>query len=144
MSSKAWKALSIFGCALGAALFVVSLVGGCNGTIETSSGLIPMKCHWTFVAIACIAPVTLVGFLLAAWSRTKDARRIALVMTAATLLVITLLPTPLGIGICANAEMGCKLSAAISWGIDAVAFIVVIVLWAKADPQAASKPKKTL
>lgn len=145
MGSTAWKALCAIEAILFAAMCGVAIFGGCDGVVELASGsATPMKCHWTFVAEAFVAPAGIVAALLACFARTLEGRRIAAVMALAVLVVVALLPSPVGIGICPSAEMGCKLSAAITWVLAAAASIVALVLCLKADPDQAQKPKRSL
>jgi hypothetical protein len=68
---------------------------------------IPMKCHWTGVAVlgAAIPLVAVGGFL--AFSRRKETRRVLSLLGVLLGVIVILLPTRL-IGVCANAAMLCN------------------------------------
>ena len=145
MKPVVWKALSALLIVLFAILFVVGLVGGCGGMVETATGSqVPMKCHWAFLAVSYVAPLGAIAGLLALMSSQQMARRVVCIMGKAVALVIGLLPSPLGIGACANAEMSCNTSALVASIVSVVAFVLALVLCIKADPQATEKPKRSL
>ena len=144
MKASVWKML----CALGCALFVVPLVlgftGACSGMLECATGAVPMKCHWAFRAEVLLAPLGIVAMLLGLYARTKEGRRIAVGLSALVAVASALMLTPLGIGICASAEMSCNGSAMALWAACAALVVLDAVLLAKADPNAVAKPKRGL
>lgn len=144
MRESVWKALCALGCAVLVVPFVLGFTGACDGMLECASGQVPMRCHWAFRAQVLVVPVGMVATLLALYARTREGRRIAIALAALVALASILLLTPLGIGVCANSQMGCDVSAMVLWAACAVAFVLDVVLFAKADPEAAAKPKRTL
>lgn len=145
MKSSAWKILSAVPLACAAIGIIVSIAnGGCAAMIECTSGMVPMKCHWTFTAVPYIlaaAAVTSIGALLA---KTTEGRRMAALGTIATFAVAALIATPAGIGICAKAGMTCWATAYVVWAACAIAIIAAIIQMVKADPEAANAPKMKL
>lgn len=145
MSPTIWKVLSGLLIVAFAALFIVGLVGDCGGMLETTAGgLVPMKCHWAFLAECYVAPLGALAAFFALLSRHVAARRVSATMAAATAIVAVLLLSPLGIGVCANAEMQCNASAIVAEVVGAAAFVLALVMALTADPSAASKPKRSI
>lgn len=146
MGSTAWKALGLALAALFVVIFGVALgLGGCPGTIETAvGGAVPMKCHWAFLAVAWTSPLGVIAGLLACFGRTCEGRRVACILAMAVAAVVAGLPSPLGVGICSAADMGCQLTAILVWAFAALAFVASALLALKADPAAAAKPKRSL
>lgn len=145
MKPAVWKALSALLIAAFVALFAIGLTGGCSGMIETAAGgQVPMKCHWAFLATSYVAAIGAIAGLLALFTSQLMARRVACIMAMAAAVVAGLLPSPLGIGVCASAEMSCNASALAAFIASAIAFAIALVLCIKADPQAADKPKRSL
>ena len=146
MKKQAWMILSAL--ALVGMIAVVgasTLMGGCTSTIETAAGgTVPMKCHWTFIATKFIGIIGIVSCILALANSTKEGRRTAAVVTAVTALVIILVTSPVGIGLCANADMHCHQTALVVWIASGVSLVAAAVQAIKADPAAAERPKMKL
>lgn len=114
-------------------------------SIETAAGgTVPMKCHWTFIATSFVAIIGIVTALLALIDSTKEGRRTAAIATAVSTLVVILLTSPLGIGLCGNADMHCHQTALVVWIASGISLIAAIIQIAKADPNAATLPKRGL
>lgn len=124
---------------------IASLVsGGCAAMLECTSGMVPMKCHWTFTAVPFalgIGAVTSVGALLA---KTTEGRRMAALGTLAASAAAALIVSPVGIGICAKAGMECHTAAYVIWAVCAISIVAAIAQMAKANPEAANAPKMKL
>lgn len=144
MRESAWKALCAVVCAVLVVPFVLGFVGACDGVLECASGPVPMRCHWAFRVQVLLVPVVIVASLLALYARTREGRRIAVALSALLAVAAALMLTPLGIGVCPGAEMGCDISALVLWTACAVAVALDAVLFTKADPDAAAKPKRML
>lgn len=145
MKPMAWKVLSALLIVAFVALLAIGLVGGCGGMVETAAGgQVPMRCHWAFLAVSYVAALGVVAGLLALVSPQLMARRVACIMAMAAAIVTGLLPSPLGIGVCASPDMSCTTSAPVAFVVSAIAFAISLAMCIKADPQAADKPKRTL
>lgn len=144
MGTNTWKIIGAIEVAALACLTIWSAVsGGCSTPVELAGGgSAPMKCFWTFRAAAAVGAVGTVSALLALISKTKEGRRFCTIGAIAAAIVAMLLPTPGVIGLCAMPEMHCHTTALGVWIVGAIAIVVGIVLAAKADPTAASKPKR--
>lgn len=146
MKQGSWRVVAAVQVACMVAMAVsCAAVGGCGTPIETAAGgTVPMKCAWTFVADTFVAIAGVIAGVLTFASSEKQSRRVA----AATVLVIAataaLIASPAGIGICANAEMHCHITAYVLWVLCAVSGIIALVQLAKADPAEAAKPKMKL
>lgn len=146
MSKTSWTVICIVGAVAMAAIAVVSgVLGGCSTAVELANGSsMPMKCHWTFVADAFVGVAGAVIALTAITCKEQTGRRamgVALVMCA---LVAACLPTSLGVGLCANAEMHCHMTAAIVWVLCAVSAVVGIMQIVKSEPRDSELPKRSL
>ena len=146
MNSNAWKIVSAIEVVALLALTIWAAVsGGCTTQVELASGnSMPMKCFWTFRAVPFVGAVGTVAALLALFAKTLEGRRFSAIVAAVAAIVTMLLPTSFGIGLCANAEMHCHTTALGVWVLGAVAIVLALVQIAKADPEAASKPKLKL
>ncbi len=103
-----------------------------------------MKCHWTFVATSFVGIIGIVTSLLALIDSTKEGRRTAAIATAVSAIVIILLTSPLGIGLCGNADMHCHQTALVVWIASGASLVIAIIQTVKADPNAATLPKMGL
>ena len=143
MNERSWKVL----CAIELVVLVALTAwaassGGCTTQVELASGSsMPMKCFWTFRAATLVAGVGAISSLLALAAKTPEGRRFSVIATAVATIAAMLLPTPLAIGLCANSEMHCHVTALGVWVLGVIALVVALVQFAKADPSAASKPK---
>ena len=146
MSNTAWKVISAVEVVALAALTIWAAVsGGCTTQVELASGAgMPMKCFWTFKAVPVVGAVGVVSALLALFAKTREGRRFCSVVTACAAIAAMLVPTSLVIGLCANPEMHCHTTALGVWVIGAIGVVVAIVQVAKADPDAAERPKMAL
>ena len=148
MKDSTWRIL----CVLSALLFVCAIVisavmGGCDTLIQTSSGSeMPMKCHWTFIATKYIAVIGVIASAAMTGFYEKYARRQVSAINLVTIIVMALLTTPLGIGICAKQEMHCHTTQLVLLCILGVILILSIVMIAKAEykEEEPEKPKKTV
>lgn len=146
MGKRTWIALSAV--ALAGMLAVVgasTFMGGCSMAIETAAGAtVPMKCHWTFIATSFVGIIGIVTSVLALIGSSKEGRRTAAITTAVSALVVIALTSPLGIGLCGNADMHCHQTALVVWIACGISLIAAIVQIVKADPNAATLPKRGL
>ena len=146
MNRTAWRIVSsIELVALIALTAWAAISGGCTTQVELASGMtMPMKCFWTFKAVPFVGAIGIVSALLALTSNTREGRRFCAIVSALVAIVAMVLPTSAGIGLCANAEMHCHATALGVWVLGAIAIVLAIAQIAKADPEAADKPKMKL
>ncbi|MDO4289656.1 MAG: DUF4418 family protein [Eggerthellaceae bacterium] len=145
MKAGVWKALGAVSVLCMIAVVAVSAVmGGCDKMIECTSGMMPMKCHWTFVAATFVGVAGVVSAIAALAAKTAEGRRVAALMTIVVGAIIAVLPMDFAIGLCGNAEMECHHTALVVWIAVAVAVVVALVQVAKANPADAEKPKLKL
>ncbi len=146
MKQGAWITVGVLTLVCMAVVIVVSgVMGGCDHMLETTTaGEVPMKCHWTFVAAAYTGIIGLASAAISIGVKNTAARRTAAFITILTCVIVALYPTDLAIGLCANAEMHCHLTAYIVWITLAIAVILSIVQIVKANPADAEKPKMKL
>ena len=146
MSATAWKIVSVVEVAALLALVVWAAVsGGCATQLELANGnSMPMKCFWTFKAVPFAGAIGVVSALLSLFAKTLEGRRFTAAVSAVAAIAAMLLPTSFAIGLCANAEMHCHATALGVWVLGAIALVLAIVQMAKADPEAANRPKMTL
>lgn len=122
-----------------------AFMGGCSKPVETAAGgIVPMKCHWTFVATTFVGIIGVVTTLLALAGTTKEGRRFAGIVSIAVAVVAVLLTTPAGIGLCGSADMHCHQTALILWIAAGLALVAGVVQVVKADPKSAELPKMKL
>lgn len=146
MSKRTWTVLVAVGITAAVAVAVAAQVmGGCEECLHTDTGMcVPMKCHWTFRAVTLLEVVAAYSYAGLLTTGAKVARRWTsasmIVAQAATLYAIH---TPY-MGICANLDMHCHLTARVCTVFALVAVVAAAVTYAKADPDAASLPKRGL
>ncbi len=146
MAKNIWRALSICICILMivAGVFAIGNINICPMIDTQAGGQVPMKCHWTFVAVSWISVIGIATSLVSIISNTKDARRNISVISVVVYIVMIALLTPAGIGVCAHDGSACH-GPAIAIGIAAgLAAIISIVMYFKCDPEIASRPIRTL
>ena len=146
MNATAWKIVSAIEVIVLLALTIWAAVsGGCSTQLELANGnSMPMKCFWTFKAAPFAGAIGVVTALLALFAKTCEGRRFTSIASAFAAIVAMVLPTSFAIGLCANAEMHCHTTALGVWVLGAIAIVLAIVQIAKADPEAAERPKMTL
>lgn len=146
MDGRVWRLLGTVQLLFMAAIFAVcALLGGCDSQVELASGAATyMKCHWTFVACSVFAVAGFVIALVAQTAKEAQARRFLAVALIAVFAAIAYLPTPLGVGICASADMACHLAGYLTWGLCAAGIILALIQAVKADPASAERPKMQL
>lgn len=145
MSLKAFKILGVAGAVVAAtAALVAAFSGGCTSCIETASGVcVPMKCHWAMIAVTLIEVVAAFDFLGLAFVKCKIGRR-WLAAACALCQVLAVVCLYGLIGLCGAAEMHCHATALAVSVLAAISVVLCIVAAAKADPKAASLPKRGL
>lgn len=146
MSDKAWRLVSSIVFIAFVALFFVSyLMGGCQTTVETASGSqMHMRCYYAFIAESTISVLGIVIAIILSNALKRQVRRSIIIILWALIAIMFLLPSSLGIGICASAEMHCHMTRWVVYGILIAVALVSIVLFAKAedDPLKINAPKK--
>ena len=92
-------------------LLIAVIMGGCSTPVELASGsTMPMKCHWTFVAVAS---VSVIGIVLSACilifrdRKTTEALTVGLVFT---MIIIGFLMSNYGIGVCTHSDAHCRIT----------------------------------
>lgn len=99
------------------------LFGGCEGMIETAQGgEVPMKCHWTHIAAGWIALVPIACGIGGLFVKDKAGRRALAVAAAAGAICLFVIPSNMGIGVCAMKEMSCHTMAG---GLKVAAFCLM-------------------
>ena len=131
------------------AMFLFSLfMGGCTSTVDTASGgSVPMKCHWTFIAVKLVSLVGVTLAALGAISYDTGGKRACLLGIDITNLVILGLMTDFfGIGVYSHEGSPCtttKLCVTLCILVGIIASIVLSNLVRKQD-RAEDIPKKEL
>ena len=146
MKAGRWRLLGAVPIVCTVAVVAVSAaMGGCDSSLELASGgTAPMRCAWTFSATTLVGIAGAAAAAFALVASDVQARRIAAALTLVIAIVLAALPSPVGIGICAGAAMGCRTSAYAVWALSAAAAAFALVQIAKADPAAADRPKMSL
>ena len=145
MKQTTWKIL----CIVAAVLFIAAgvygkLAGACPTMIECTSGQVPMKCHWAYIATAFIGGAGALLALCAAFAKNTDARRLgALSILIAALLFMAIL-SPFGIGVCTHETNPCVGARLVVYAMCIVNIVLAILMAIKANPQEAELPKMKL
>ena len=84
MRKNVWKAAAAAIAVCMLVMVAASLfIEGCTKMLETTAGnMVPMKCHWVFVATAIVGIVGLVGALCSFVCSTKEGRRVSSILVA--------------------------------------------------------------
>lgn len=136
-----------FGVATAVVIAIGALVawamGGCTAQIETAAGgQVPMKCHWTMIAVTLVEAMGAFSALGLAFVKCKVGRRwLACGGLIAQALALVALHTPL-MGLCGDASMHCHETALVVTVLAVVAAVLCIVAAALADPKRADLPKR--
>lgn len=146
MSKKTWTVFGSIVLVIMLAIVVLSVaLGGCTGMLELANGNTTfMKCHWTFVSMTIAASAGALIALCSIFCKTKEARRMGAISVLILLAAVVVLPSPLGIGVCASLDMHCHMTVWATCGLAAVAAFITIAQLIKADPKAAELPKMEL
>ena len=146
MGKTAWSVVCIVAAAVMAGITGVSAaLGGCPTMLELASGnMVPMKCHWTFVACTFIGIIGVATGLAGLLCKEKTGRRAIALSYIVCAAIIACMPTSFAIGLCADATMHCHGTAHIVWALAAVAVVVGVVQLVKADPDKVKLPKQQL
>ena len=146
MSKTVWTVAGIVEVVAAIAIVAIAAaMGGCDHTLETTSGgTCFMKCHWTFVAVSIFGIAGIASSVLALVGKTAEGRRFAAigVIVVAALAIFATLDT--GIGLCGNTAMHCHQTALGVRIASVAAAICAIVQLIKADPNAVDIPKMKL
>ena len=108
-----WKltAAAAMSCSAAAIAFAV-VAGGCDGMIETTQGnQLPMKCHWTMIAAGLVSIIALVCSLMELFVHETAGRRALATVLGMNAVVLFLIPSAYGIGVCAMDGMSCHTMA---------------------------------
>ena len=128
-----------------AVVAIATIMGGCDHTLETTSGgTCFMKCHWTFIAVSIFGVAGIASSVLALFGKTAEGRRFAAigVIVVAALAIFATLDE--GIGLCGTTAMHCHQTALGVRIASVAAAICAIVQLIKADPNAVNIPKMKL
>lgn len=128
---------------IAAAAVAAQAMGGCSADIETAAGAhVPMKCHWTMIAVCLVEIMGAFSALGLAFVKCKVGRRwLAVGGILAQAFVFAALYSPL-MGLCGDTSMHCHSTATVVAVIAAVATVLCVVAIALADPKRASLPKR--
>lgn len=145
MNKTAWTVASVVLAVLLLAFTLVSkLMGGCTTMVECTSGFLPMKCHWTYIAVFSIGIAGTICAVAAIFQKTLAGRRAWALAAGLALLTAICVISPLGIGTCSHADSQCNSTAIVEYLLGGIGIVVSLVMAALADPDWASKPKNTL
>lgn len=146
MKLGAYRALGVLtAVVIAAAAAVAWAMGGCTAQIETAAGgQVPMKCHWTMIAVVMIEALGAFMALGLALVTCKTGRRwLACGGLVAQVLVLVALHTSL-MGLCGDTTMHCHTTALVVTVIAVVAAVLCAVAAALADPKRSELPKRGL
>lgn len=146
MSKTTWTIIGIIETiACIAIIAVAAIMGGCDHTLETTSGgTCFMKCHWTFVAVSIAGIAGIAGSILALLGKTTEGRRFAAIEVLVIAALAIFFTFDAGIGLCGNVAMHCHQTALGVRIASAIMAICAIVQLVKANPDAANIPKMKL
>lgn len=144
MSDKTWKACTAAAAVFAAIAAVVSAVlGGCDAMLECSNGLVPMKCHWCFMAVLVESIAACAVALFGLAQKTTEGRR-AIACAVVVIAVVMLVECYVAIGVCAMSGMECH-TTRVAVTVCAVLMIVACAVgFARAASSDAEKPKMKL
>lgn len=124
--------LSVVAIFVAAAMFaVIKYVAlPCTGLIETAMGKqIPMKCHWTAIAITVVAVV--IAVIAIAGIVTEQFTLSGITIFALATAIFVLVSDSMGIGVCANPEMACHTTIAYAKACAIAEGVIGVVLSTK-------------
>ena len=146
MSKTAWTVAGIVEVVAAIAIVAIAAVmGGCDHTLETTSGgTCFMKCHWTFIAISIFGIAGIASSVLALVGKTAEGRRFAAIGVIVVAVLAIFATLDAGIGLCGNTAMHCHQTALGVRIASVAAAICAIVQLIKANPNAVNIPKMKL
>lgn len=146
MSKTVWTVAGIVEVVAAIAIVAIAAaMGGCDHTLETTSGgTCFMKCHWTFVAVSIFGIAGIASSVLALVGKTAEGRRFAAIGVIVVAVLAIFATLDAGIGLCGNTAMHCHQTALGVRIASVAAAICAIVQLAKADPNAVNIPKMKL
>ncbi|MEA4902228.1 DUF4418 family protein [Desulfitobacterium sp.] len=107
----------------------------CQKLVEMQNGnMSHMKCHYTGQAEVYLGILVLAVSLLLLLSKGGARRYLGLVQAVLGVIVI-LMPTPFGIGICMTATMACHTTAKFLYVLGALLIALGLFMGLKKDPQ---------
>ena len=128
-----------------AVVAIATIMGGCDHTLETTSGgTCFMKCHWTFIAVSIFGIAGIASSVLALFGKTAEGRRFAAIGVIVVAVLAIFATLDAGIGLCGNTAMRCHQTALGVRIASVAAAICAIVQLVKADPNAVNIPKMKL
>ena len=146
MSKTAWTVVGIVEVVAAIAIVAIAAaMGGCDHTLETTSGgTCFMKCHWTFIAVSIFGVAGIASSVLALVGKTAEGRRFAAIGVIVVAVLAIFATLDAGIGLCGNTAMHCHQTALGVRIASVAAAICAIVQLVKADPNAVNIPKMKL
>ena len=146
MSKTVWTVAGIVEVVAAIAIVAIAAaMGGCDHTLETTSGgTCFMKCHWTFVAVSIFGIAGIASSVLALVGKTAEGRRFAAIGVIVVAVLAIFATLDAGIGLCGNTAMHCHQTALGVRIASVAAAICAIVQLVKADPNAVNNPKMKL
>ncbi len=109
-----------------AAVIVSVAMGGCTTQIECVSGSVPMKCHWTFMAVP-FALLPGIGAILCCYGVKDRLGRLACRLVAVLAACSVVCLTGFAIGVCSGEGMHCRTTANIVDGLCLLFLILSLV-----------------
>lgn len=146
MSKTAWTVVGIVEVVAAIAIVAIAAaMGGCDHTLETTSGgTCFMKCHWTFVAVSIFGIAGIASSVLALVGKTAEGRRFAAIGVIVVAVLAIFATLDAGIGLCGNAAMHCHQTALGVRIASVAAATCAIIQLVKADLDAVNIPKMKL
>lgn len=146
MSKTVWTVAGIVEVVAAIAIVAIAAaMGGCDHTLETTSGgTCFMKCHWTFVAVSIFGIAGIASSVLALVGKTAEGRRFAAIGVIVVAVLAIFATLDAGIGLCGNTAMHCHQTALGVRIASVAAAICAIVQLVKADPNTVNIPKMKL
>ena len=146
MSKTVWTVAGIIEVVAAIAIVAIAaIMGGCDHTLETTTGgTCFMKCHWTFIAVSIFGVAGIASSVLALVGKTAEGRRFAAIGVIVVAVLAIFATLDAGIGLCGNTAMHCHQTALGVRIASVAAAICAIVQLVKADPNAVNIPKMKL
>ena len=95
-----------------AAIVLAAVIGACPGGIETAAGSqVPMKCYWTEKAVILMSVLPALLSLIQMKVKEKNGRAALSAALFLSAVLIIILTTGAGIGVCAGEGMRCAAMA---------------------------------
>jgi hypothetical protein len=145
MKKKKWDVISIVLVVLSLAATICAFaLGGCSSCVETAAGgCVPMKCHWTFIAVGLIQIMAIAAAGMGFTTPGVHGRRVCTAMVALVNVIgLFAFYGPL-MGLCASGDMPCHMHALVVSALQIISLVVAIYAFFACSPSQ-KKPKKEM